>query len=80
MQQKIDKYRLDIYNWLFTLKMKEWVSVEAICRPKNRPMFLQTVKEFIDQKLFLPADFDIEFSEDYKRIRKIDMTPLTQNK
>jgi hypothetical protein len=59
-----------IYGMLLMLTFDEHFSIEEKVKPENREQFIQIVKEFINCDFGKAYNFIIEFSSDYKTLRK----------
>ena len=62
-------YKDRIYELLFCLE-NEFMIEEKVAE-ENRKIFIEIVKEFIRYDFGRAKNFIIEFSSDYKKIRKI---------
>ena len=72
--QDRELYKAKLRTWILGVPLNEWVVIDSLVHPDNRTSFIEIIKEFIDGYVFQPEKFDLEFSIDYKQIRKIDMS------
>ena len=68
------KYNAEVTTWLKGLK-PGWCVIDEICRAENRAIFIDAVKAYIDDK-----GYDVYFSSDYKKLRKIEILNLKPQK
>ena len=61
------KYNDEVATWLQDIK-PGWRVIDDICQPQNRDMFIAAIKAYIDN-----AGYDVYFSSDYKKLRKIEI-------
>ena len=64
-------YKDRIYELLFCLE-NEFIIEEKVAE-ENRKIFVEIVKEFIRYDFGKEKNFVIEFSSDYKKIRKLNL-------
>ena len=68
------KYNSEVSAWLKEIEPK-WYVLSEICRRENIEVFIAAVKAYIDDK-----GYDVYFSSDYKKLRKIEILNLKPQK
>lgn len=71
----IDEYRNRIYDFLERMPVGSVYVLDTLCRQENKELFISIVKEFIwaTRRFYC---YGIEFTNDYSRLRKMDVSGL----
>lgn len=68
------KYNSEVSSWLKEIT-PGWRIIDDICQQQNKEIFITAVKAYIDDN-----GYDVYFSSDYKKLRKIEIPEfLTKN-
>ena len=65
------KYNTEVSAWLKEINPGRRI-IDDICQQQNKEIFIAAVKAYIDD-----AGYDVYFSSDYKKLRKIEILELT---
>lgn len=68
-------YRERVYDFLFRMPVGKEYLIDNLCKTDSREKFVEIVKEFMVATLKWYS-FGLEFSEDYKKIRKSEVDSL----
>jgi hypothetical protein len=66
-------YLINIFDFLNDLPVNERFYINKNVNPLNRSIFIRLVMEYIDYKLAIGEFADIEISNDYSYIKKIEI-------
>lgn len=68
-------YREKVYDFLYRMPVGKEYLIDDLCKIGTKEKFVEIVKEFMIATLS-HYSYGLEFSEDYKKIRKSDITGL----
>lgn len=71
----IDEYREKVYDFLERMPTGAVYVIDTICRQENKDLFISLVKEYITDTWHSYSN-GVEFTNDYSRIRKMDISGL----
>lgn len=75
MDNPDNTYREKVYDFLYRMPVGKEYLIDNLCKVGTREKFVEIVKEFMIATLSRYS-YGIEFSGDYKKIRKSDITGL----
>jgi len=75
MDNPDNTYREKVYDFLYRMPVGKEYLIDNLCKAGTREKFVEIVKEFMIATLSRYS-YGIEFSGDYKKIRKSDITGL----
>lgn len=73
--ESLEEYRKRIVDFLDRMPVGAVYVIDTICREETKDMFIVVVKEYIESTRLAYSN-GIEFTGDYSRIRKIDVSGL----
>ena len=75
MDNPDNTYREKVYDFLYRMPVGKEYLIDNLCKAGTREKFVEIVKEFMIATLSRYS-YGIEFSGDYKKIRKSDIAGL----
>ncbi|MFR7875846.1 MAG: hypothetical protein ACLU4J_05265 [Butyricimonas paravirosa] len=75
MDNPDNTYKEKVYDFLYRMPVGKEYLIDNLCKAGTREKFVEIVKEFMIATLSRYS-YGIEFSGDYKKIRKSDITGL----
>lgn len=76
MDNSDNTYREKVYDFLYRMPVGKEYLIDNLCKADTREKFVEIVKEFMIATLSRYS-YGIEFSDDYKKIRKSDICGIT---